>query len=239
MAKPEIQFVGPVLDRRPKKPRNGYGKWGFLLPIFTCGALAPIGLLLSVRGLFSRPRTMAVMGTLLNGAICTFVFLPAGVHLAEHLHRQHRRHEHRMAEQHQRDTFEVSKLITKANERINEYASANHGALPEGVAGNKLLADCNDMWQQPLRYEVPLDMSATTYTIRSAGRDRKFETRDDIQIDYRTPASRNDAGTPVTTPVEPMPTEGSSTEATPVGQSLRRIEVLDRQGRTYIVVVNR
>jgi hypothetical protein len=239
VAKPEIQFVGPVLDRRPKPPRNGYGKWGFLVTLLSCGVLAPLGLLLSVRGLFSRPRTLAVLGTMMNGAICTFVFLPAGIHIAEHAERQHRRHQAHMAQQHQQDSVAVAELIAQANVRINEYVKASQGALPEGVAGNKLLADCNDLWEQPLRYEVPLDMSATTYTIRSAGRDRKFETGDDIQVDYSTPASRNDAGIPTSTPTVAPSEDSPVIEAPPVGQSLRRIEVLDRQSRTYIVVVNR
>jgi len=234
VAKPEIQFVGPVLDRRPKPPRNGYGKWGFLLPILSCGTLAPLGLLLSMRGLFGRPRTMAVLGTLLNGAICTFVFLPIGIEIAEHAHRHHRRHEQARREQYEQDKVVVSQTIEQANARIHQFASAHQGALPDGIEGNKLIAEFNDLWEQPLRYDMPLNMEAANYTIRSAGRDHKFETRDDIQVDYSTGASRNDASIPTATPAEAAPTQTA-----PIGEALQRIEIQGRDGRTYLVVINR
>ncbi len=235
MAKPEIQFVGPVVDRRPKPPRNGYGKWGLLLPIISCGTLAPLGLLLSMRGLFGRPKTTAVLGTLLNGAICTMVFLPIGVHLAEHAERQHRRHEHARREQHEQDRIVVSQTIEQANARIHQFAVAHQGALPDGVEGNKLIAEFNDPWEKPLRYDMPLNVETSSYTIRSAGRDHKFETRDDIQVDYATGASRNDAGIPTAAPTAEAPLS----QPAPLGDALRRIEVQGRDGKTFVVVINR
>lgn len=232
MAKPEIQFVGPVVDRRPKKPRNGYGRWGLFLPFISCGLLAPLGLLLSMRGLFSRPRTSAVFGTLINGAICLMVGLPIGVEIAEHAHRHHRHEMARREQQRQQDQAAVSVTIRDAQSKIGEYFAANQ-VLPDGVSGNKLIHGFVDAWEQPLRYDAPMDLESTTYAIRSAGRDHKFETRDDIKVEF-SDNSRNEAGTPTAAPVE-----GSPTQAEPLGHSLKRIEVLDQAGRKFVVVINR
>lgn len=232
MAKPEIQFVGPVVDRRPKKPRNGYGRWGLFLPFVSCGLLAPLGLLLSMRGLLSRPRTSAVLGTLINGAICLMVGLPLGVEIAEKAHRHHRRMETARQQQREQDRAAVSVTINDAQAKIGEYFAANQ-VLPDGVSGNKLIHGFVDAWEQPLRYDAPMDLNSTSYAIRSAGRDHKFETRDDIKVEF-SGASRNDAATPTSTPAA----EGLPAEA-PLGQSLHRIEVLDNAGRKFIVVINR
>jgi hypothetical protein len=233
VAKPEIQFVGPVVDRRPKKPRNGYGRWGLFLPFVSCGLLAPLGLLLSFRGLFSRPRTSAVFGTLINGAICMFGFLPAAVHIADDMDRHHRRSEQRRHEQAQVDRAAVSQTIAEAQKKISEFVAAN-GGLPDGVAGNKLIVGFSDRWEQPLRYEVPLAMDATNYAIRSAGRDQKFETRDDIKVEYSS-TSRNETSTPTAAPADSLNLPAEA----PIGEALRQIEVLDKQGRKFIVVINR
>jgi len=156
----------------------------------------------------------------------------------------------------QRNTAFAEDLLTPAgdvpaNEEtsptpVNEFAPndirpARGQAYDQGltinrvaIEGNKLIAEFNDLWEQPLRYDMPLNMEAANYTIRSAGRDHKFETRDDIQVDYSTGASRNDASIPTATPAEAAPTQTA-----PIGEALQRIEIQGRDGRTYLVVINR
>lgn len=236
MAKPEIQFVGPVIDRRPKPLRNGYAKWGFLVTFLSCGALAPLGLLLSLRGLFSRPKTLAIFSTVVNGAICALIFLPITVHIAHDMKRAHRRHEHARRERNERDQAEVAKIIAKANERIAEYV-AEHHTLPDGVSGNKLIYGVNDLWEQPLRYESPLDLESTTYTIRSAGRDKKFDTRDDIHMDYTLETSRNASG--ASTTVLRKESDDDDDDEIDLRASSQRVEIRNRNGRVYLLISRR
>lgn len=137
-----------------------------------------------------------------------------------------------MHEQQQHDQAAVSVKINEAQAKIGEYYSINQ-VLPDGVSGNKLIHGFVDAWEQPLRYDAPMDLNASSYAIRSAGRDHKFETRDDIKMEFSA-GSRNDAATPTAAPVD-----GAPTEAQPLGQSLNRIEVMDKAGRKFVVVINR
>ena len=53
-----------------REPSNGLGTAGFvtsLVAIITCGLLSPIALILSLVGLFKRPKGMAIAGTIISG----------------------------------------------------------------------------------------------------------------------------------------------------------------------------
>ena len=60
--------------------------------------------------------------------------------------------------------------------QFEKYRELNDGQLPNGLEGNLMSIKFSDAWKQELRYE-PGEKQAT---IRSAGPDKQFETRDDM-----------------------------------------------------------
>jgi hypothetical protein len=161
-------FIGFEKPRR----KNRLGLAGFLfslLGVFTLGAAAPIGLLLSGLALFRRPRKLAFAGTVLGlagtGFLATMISAGARAH-----HEPMVRHQNQQTRQ----------VIEQANSALQNAIGQNSGQLPEGIEGNIIAIRFKDVWNQELRYEP----SDTGYTIRSAGRDREFGNRDDVMIRY-------------------------------------------------------
>lgn len=163
----------------PQPRENFLGIAGFVVAIvglvFTCGLLSPLGLLLSLAGLFSRPRGYAVAGVitgmfgslwivLLVGAFwlsstVTIAAKPAIEELVRHVG----------------ETATNVNSIAEAKQKIEAFHS-EHQRWPDGVEGNKLIADCKDANGNSLRYET----RENGYTIRSAGSDGEFDTDDDL-----------------------------------------------------------
>jgi hypothetical protein len=167
---------------------NGFGLAGFImsiLSIFSMGFTAPIALLLSVIGLRKSPRGFATAGTIIS----LLALLPIGLITIGgiYAHRTHQVHRIERQQHHQfvKAVEKTKSSLTDAAGLIREYRSENSGYLPEGIEGNKMLikADSKDAWGEALRYEVEQlsDSPATTIaTIRSAGRDKEFDTADDV-----------------------------------------------------------
>lgn len=162
------------LDDRPIRRRrrwNWLGISGLLASIggvFTLGLLSPLGLMLSVFGLFHKPRgAAAIVGTALGGAGTAFLALVGwgiinGATMIDNAHRM----------------ANTERSMHQAVVLIEDY-QANQGALPEDIEGNKLLisAEFEDAWGQALRYERE---GTPRYVIRSAGPDQTFDTVDDL-----------------------------------------------------------
>lgn len=158
---------------------NLLGIWGFILSLLalflTCGVLSPLALLVSLFGLLRRPRGFAVAGTVISGlATLLLVVVAVGVWMsaAVSIHEVQAAHERAV------QTEETHRAIARAHQAIAEYRNEHEGQLPGPVEGNKRVLVFSDGWQTELRYDRGDD--SESYTIRSAGPDKEFDTPDDI-----------------------------------------------------------
>lgn len=163
-----------------EQPReNMLGLIGFITSIvglvFTCGIASPLGLLLSLFGLLSRPRGYALAGVvtgLLGSA--WLVALAAGVWAMGVMAMVAKPAIEQMIVEVGEMSTTVNKM-SEAKKQIETFRTENE-RYPDGVEGNKIVADFKDSQGNPLRYEVKED----GYLIRSSGKDKKFETADDL-----------------------------------------------------------
>lgn len=154
-------------------PTNGLGVAGFVVSlvglVVTCGLLCPLGLLLSLFGLFKRPRGFAIAGTIVGlvgtAFIALFFFLFAAALVA-------RTNTAVMQEEHAL----TADVLAEAEQIIDIYQIDN-GSLPEDIEGNKLLVDLVDGWGGSIRYDREDDRR---YLVRSPGQDGEFDTDDDV-----------------------------------------------------------
>jgi hypothetical protein len=159
------------IDNPP--PPNYMGTTGLvfsILGLVTCGALSPIGLLLSVIGLTGKRRGGSIAGIVLS---LLGLAIPGALLFSEIA--EHHAHHRDMVVQQARATLESARV--KIDERRTEEK-----ALPDGVAGNRLLlkAGFRDPWNGEIRYELHDD--DRSYSLRSSGPDTRFDTPDDVSI---------------------------------------------------------
>lgn len=177
LAPPKFE-KSPVAWKHPHEaPKENYlGLVGFIVSVvslvFTFGFLSPIGLLFSLLGLFSRPRGYAIAGVImgllgslipLSLAIMFFLAVAVGAPMMQ------------VVLQEVGDSLATGAVVMDAKKRIEEYRAENQ-RLPEGIEGNKLVAEYKDAKGNSVRYEI----TPEGYAIRSAGKDGKFETEDDV-----------------------------------------------------------
>jgi len=149
-------------------PTNGLGVAGFVLALLgflTCGLFSPLGFILSLKGLGKEPRGLAIAGTVLGGLGSGWLFLFGlaiilpfvGLAATEHFDAQQ---------------MQTRVTIKKAVDRIDQQPRT-----PDEGIGNALIVDLRDAWDQNLRYERT---NAGGFQVRSAGKDRQFDTTDDL-----------------------------------------------------------
>lgn len=159
------------IDNPP--PANYLGTTGLvfsILGLVTCGVLSPIGLLLSLIGLTGKRRGGAIAGVILA---LIGLAIPGALLFSEI--KEHREHERDRVVQQARATLESARV------KIDEKR-AEEKALPDGIAGNRLLLKegFRDPWNGEIRYELHDD--ERSYSLRSSGPDGRFDTRDDVSI---------------------------------------------------------
>lgn len=170
-------FEAPKGYEPPKE--NMLGLIGFITSVvgfvFTCGILSPIGLLLSLGGLLSRPRGYALAGVVTGLLGSVWIVLLAGAFWGMMTVAMVAKPAIEQA------IVEVGAMSTTVNnmseakKQIEAFREENK-RLPDGVEGNKIVATFKDSQGNPLRYEAKED----GYLIRSSGKDQKFETPDDL-----------------------------------------------------------
>lgn len=161
------------------QPTNGLGLAGFIVSLvgwLSCGLLSPVGLILSFCGLFKQPKGFAIAGTII-GALGSIFLVVMGIGIVLGI-------------------LGIG-AATKVLETFNTAQQASgvivasqqtSGALPTEEAGNVMVRQFTDAWQMPLRYK-PENQS---YKIYSAGRDKEYDTSDDISFTrehFANPAS--------------------------------------------------
>lgn len=172
----EPYYIGeettPVYQAPPQSSSNTAGLIGFILSIVslaTCGVLSPIALLVSVFGLFKQPRGLASAGAVISGlttlAIGGFFLMMALASKASYDEVQSA-----VMKAQTRDS------LKNASRQIEQYRD-EHGELPLGVEGNKLILSHQDAWGNALLYEY--EDESLDYAIRSLGPDGELGTGDD------------------------------------------------------------
>ncbi|MFI4875002.1 MAG: hypothetical protein ACIALR_06685 [Blastopirellula sp. JB062] len=158
-----------------RTPINSLGVCGFLVSffglIFTLGVISPIGLLISLLGMFHPRRGFAVAGVLLGMVGTALIGTIVGVAAVAADAYHHYAHEMPQIE---RTLAQLDDAIV-----VIETERREKGELPEGVDGNKLVLPIVDAWEQSLRYEPD---GIDRYAVRSAGPDRQFDTPDDLRM---------------------------------------------------------
>ncbi|HWE39162.1 MAG TPA: DUF4190 domain-containing protein [Isosphaeraceae bacterium] len=164
---------------------NGLGTAGFVISLvgllLTCGLLSPIGLILSIAGLFKPPRGLAIAGFIIGliGSVgfaafgLGFLLLLIGFGAAAKAAGQ---------------VAQTTAAIQQASSAVAAYR-AEHKALPDDAEGQRLVAGSLDAWKHPLTYQKVDDK---TFEIASAGLDGKPSTPDDIR--RRFPNEADDEG---------------------------------------------
>jgi type II secretory pathway pseudopilin PulG len=154
-------------------PTNGLGLAGFitsLVGLVSCGLLSPIGLILSIVGLFKAPRGFAIAGTVI-GALGSLFMALMGLTLVLGF-------------------LGLGKAVQAIGQQMQTQQTAHQAylaidasrttsrAVPNKQAGTAIAAGYSDAWKTPLRYEP----SDSTFELISAGPDKQFGTGDDIRI---------------------------------------------------------
>ena len=154
-------------------PQNGLGIAGFitsLVGILTCGVLAPVGLILSVIALIKPPRGFAIAGTIIGIVGSIWVIFAGFAMVAAALGI-------RTAAKTVQDYVTAYQSARQAYVQIDQQRTQS-GATPTSAAANTIAAKFTDPWGTPFRAEV----SDGVIVIRSAGRDKQFDTTDDLRF---------------------------------------------------------
>ena len=155
-------------------PTNTLGLAGFItsiLGLVSCGVLSPVGLVLSFIGLFKQPRGFAIAGTII-GLIGTVFLALVGVGIVLGLLGLGQ-------------GFKVLKETAATHEQAMKLYAELQPQTQSAAAGlpaatvNTIAAKYTDGWGTPLRAQVAGGM----ITITSAGRDKQFDTEDDMSFD--------------------------------------------------------
>ncbi|PHS00607.1 MAG: hypothetical protein COA78_23690 [Blastopirellula sp.] len=154
---------------------NSLGLAGFFVSlfglIFTCGLLSPIGLVLSIWAAMYSPKGTAIAGVVIGsiGTILLAVCIGTFAMAANSAH--YYSHEVPM----QQATYDQ---LHEAIVTIKQHES-EQGKLPGGIAGNRLVLETHDAWDQSVRYELE---DNGNYAVRSGGPDQTFDTEDDLLV---------------------------------------------------------
>lgn len=197
-----------------RTPSNGLGVAGFVVSLVgvvaTCGALAPVGLLLSLVAMFKKPRGFAFAGVVLGliGTVLISVITLSGVAAASFAAEQARMHE----QLGQREQAQIQ--IAGLAERVGVFHEQN--ARPPLALDLLPFVDASmliDPWGRAFEFEPDID----GFSIRSVGPDGVGFTDDDVVQTWNyssdgiaprelvAPPTPSDMVTPSGVPTPPVP----------------------------------
>ncbi|MEX0778032.1 MAG: DUF4190 domain-containing protein [Phycisphaeraceae bacterium] len=159
---------------RPAK--NTIGLIGFIVSLvsfITCGVLAPLGVLLSLIGLFKRPRGLAIAGLIIGLVLSVFGALVGAGLVAGYLGLK------------KGGGFLQQGMAMGLSQPGVQVFYQDNGRLPDDAEFDKILHDqvaqapgfLSKNFQVDYRYE-PID--ATSYRMTTPGLDNVFDTSDDL-----------------------------------------------------------
>ncbi len=164
------------METRPTAGGNGIGLAGFivsLVGLVSCGLLSPVGIILSIFGLFKEPKGFAIAGLIIGlfgslviggvvalfGLAMIFVLFQFGFNVGVLM-----------------DVIEIQESITEHYEAT--------GSLPASLDELSLGRDALiDPWGNAYVY-TPNELE-TGYSIVSAGEDGQLDTDDDLDVSFR------------------------------------------------------
>ena len=184
------QNIGPVYigfdqPAPPSRPRKKFNWWGFnglwmsMASFVVAGFTSPLALLVSLVGLRRPGKKMAIAGTLFSllgtGLAGSILY---GVISHEH-HQAYMAQVRKDRIQRTADVEETKSLLASATEELEEYRDSHDGSLPSWVDCNMLMLKYEDPWGKTLRFDATAESHGM---LRSAGPDRVYETKDDLQV---------------------------------------------------------
>jgi type II secretory pathway pseudopilin PulG len=167
------QPQAPVTHVVMTPPQNGLGIAGFvtsLVGMLTCGVLSPVGLILSLIALVKPPRGFAIAGTIIGIVGSIWVVLAGFAMVAAALGI-------RTAAKAVEDYVTAYQSARQAYVQIDQQRTRS-GQAPTSADADAVAAKFTDPWGTAYRGEV----SDGFIVIRSAGRDKKFDTNDDLRF---------------------------------------------------------
>jgi len=180
------QQTGPIYIgfEVPQPPRKKFNWWGFngmwmsAASLLTAGFFSPVTLLISFIGLRRPGKKMATVGTLISlaGIALASTIVLSGI--AHHNRVQHERHVRHYNRTVKKQIVETNNLLTLASEEIIEDRDNQNGELPNDIDANMIVIKHIDPWGESLRFDLEVDHGV----IRSAGPDKKFDTKDDVKV---------------------------------------------------------
>lgn len=166
------QTPPPLSYQTPEPvPKNNLGLAGFIVSLVGfvgCGILAPVGLILSVIGLKREPRGFAIAGTVL-GALGSILLVGLSMYFVFGV---------RQLKNAAQTINQSARTMSTANQ-VRDVIVASQtqpGTWPGEVEGNAIASRYIDAWQTPLRYKAVQG----AFSIQSAGKDKVFDTQDDL-----------------------------------------------------------
>jgi hypothetical protein len=172
MSNPPPSAGQPYNSYVNRPPTNPLGLVGFitsLVGIVTCGFVAPLGLVLSLIGLYKKPRGLALAGTIISLVGSAFLIM-LGIGIVMSMLGIGK------AAKSMSQTLTTQDTARKASAVI-VASQTTTGKLPADDAGDKLIHSFTDAWQTPLHYKN----RGETFEIISAGEDKQFDTQDDMR----------------------------------------------------------
>ena len=172
---PAPVYIGFEVPRPPRKKFNWWGfngMWMSAASLLSAGFLSPVPLIISLIGLRRPGRKMAATGTIISLA---GIILASGLVMSTIAHKNHRQQARHNRVVH-KQVLQTKTLLTAAGAEILEYREDNQGSLPDSVEGNISVIKHIDPWENSLRFDLESDQAI----IRSAGPDKKFDTKDDV-----------------------------------------------------------
>src|SRR5688500_14520883 len=164
-------------------PRTTLGVVGFvfsLLGVLTYGLLAPVGLLLSLLGLFRRLRGFATAGTVIS-LLATLWLGAVGAAVVTGITRLEPLVEH-MAGEFGQGLATVA-AVSQASQDVLRHRD-QQGDWPDDKVGQELVGQYQDAYGTALRYTRVGELAL----IISARADREIDTADDVSLDPQTMA---------------------------------------------------
>lgn len=153
--------------------------------LLTAGFASPVPLLISLVGLRRPGKKMASVGTFvstLGVAIATTIVVGS---IVTHNHRAEAIHIARHNRVVKRQLAETDAMMAIAAIEIAEFREDIVDESRFDIEANMLILHHIDPWGESLRFE----MNDQDGLVRSAGPDKKFDTRDDIKLDLAQPAT--------------------------------------------------
>lgn len=164
----------------PRRSRfNWWAFFGFpfsILGLLTAGVLSPFALVMNLIALRKGPRRLATAGTVISlvgvGIISTIAFVATAEGARHHRVAKAAELERTVKKQ----TARTVSVMEEVADEFRVWKETHEGKLPGWVEANMVALGYQDNWGQSLRFDAEGDHAI----LRSAGPDRKFDTRDDV-----------------------------------------------------------